>query len=125
VSTVHLLDAVQYVFDEAMPGSVSAHSAQHATFRYPGFIVSYESRAARGIALHGTKATLRIGRAGCMVFPGGEATQLSADARTAHWSDFLEAIRTRRKPASDIETCVRSTAACLMAERSLTRSTRS
>jgi hypothetical protein len=31
-----------------------------------------------------------------------------------HWENFLDCIRTRRHPISDIETCQRSTAACLL-----------
>jgi hypothetical protein len=32
-----------------------------------------------------------------------------------HWEDFVDCIRTRERPASDIETCVRSTVPCLLA----------
>jgi hypothetical protein len=36
-----------------------------------------------------------------------------------HWKNFLECIRTRQKPQSDIETCVRSTVPCLLANLSM------
>jgi hypothetical protein len=36
------------------------------------------------------------------------------DAHLAHWANFLECIRTRQKPVSDIETGYRSTATCLL-----------
>jgi predicted dehydrogenase len=113
---VHLLDIVQFAFDEAMPVSISAQGAKFyaddnvetpdtmlATFRYPGFIASYERRAGNtyGTAFHGTKATLMVNRA--------------ADVHVPHWKNFLECIRTRAKPIGEIETCVRTTATCVLA----------
>jgi hypothetical protein len=80
-----------------------------ATFRYPGFVASYERRpgGAYGTAFHGTKATLMVNRA--------------AGAHVAHWKNFLECIRTRAKPISEIETCVRSTATCVLANIAMRR----
>ena len=106
---VRLMDMVQFVFDEAMPVSITAQGGKFtpetmlATFHYPGFVASYERRAGNtyGAAFHGTKATLMV--------PCG------ADTHVAHWKNFLECIRTRAKPISDIETCVRSTATCVLA----------
>jgi predicted dehydrogenase len=108
---VHVIDILQFAFDEAMPVSVTAQGSTPdtmlATFRYPGFVASYESRAGNtyGTAFHGTKATL-------MVIP-------AADPHVAHWKNFLECIRTRAKPASEIETCVRSTATCVLAHTAM------
>ena len=87
---VHLLDIVQYAFDEAMPLSVSAQGGRFygtdncetpdtmiATYRYPKFVGSYESRTANpyplydvgyGTAFHGSKATLMVNRDGYTVF---------------------------------------------------------
>ncbi len=31
-----------------------------------------------------------------------------------HWANFVDCIRTRKRPISDIEACQRSTAACLL-----------
>jgi myo-inositol 2-dehydrogenase/D-chiro-inositol 1-dehydrogenase len=36
-----------------------------------------------------------------------------------HWKNFLECIKTRQKPASEIETCVRSSTVCLLANLSM------
>ena len=108
---VHVIDILQFAFDEAMPVSVTAQGCAPdtmlATFRYPGFVASYESRAGNtcGAAFHGTKATLVVNR--------------EADAHVAHWKNFLECIRTRAKPASEIETCVRSTATCVLAHTAM------
>jgi len=38
----------------------------------------------------------------------------TADPHPRHWANFLECVRTRAKPASDIENCYRSSAACIM-----------
>jgi predicted dehydrogenase len=110
---VHLMDIVQFAFDEAMPVSITAQGnapgTMLATFRYPGFVASYECRAGntRGTAFHGTNATL-------MVNP-------EAGRHVAHWKNFLECIRTRAKPISEIETCVRSTATCVLAQIAMRR----
>jgi len=39
----------------------------------------------------------------------------------AHWKNFLECIRTRAKPIGEIETCVRSTATCVLANIAMRR----
>lgn len=36
-----------------------------------------------------------------------------------HWENFLACIKSREKPTSDIETCVRSTTTCLLANLSM------
>jgi hypothetical protein len=41
-----------------------------------------------------------------------------SDPHPLHWTDFLDCIKTRRRPNSDIETCFRSSAACLLANAS-------
>jgi len=145
---VHLLDIVQFCFDEAMPKSITAQGGKFyvtdnvetpdtmlATFYYPGFIGNYESRTCNpfpmygetyGTAFHGTKATLLINRDGYKVFPNAkgaepmeEHNKEMAPMNVPHWKNFLACIRSREKPASEIETCVRTTATCLLANISL------
>ena len=41
-----------------------------------------------------------------------------------HWKNFVECIKSRQKPTSDIETCVRSSTACLLANLSMRFKTR-
>ena len=36
-----------------------------------------------------------------------------------HWQNFLACIKSREKPTSEIETCVRSSTACLLANLSM------
>src|SRR5262249_17213421 len=145
---VHLLDIVQFCFDEAMPKSISAQGGKFyvtdnvetpdtllATYYYPGFIGSYESRTCNphpmygetyGTAFHGTKATLLINRGGYKIFPNAkdaepveEHDKAMSAMNLPHWKNFLECIRSREKPASDIETCVRTTATCLLSNISV------
>jgi predicted dehydrogenase len=149
---VHLLDIVQFAFDEAMPLSVAAQGGKffmtdnletpgtmQATYRYPGFVGSYESRTVNpyllyngnnGIAFHGTKATLMVNRSGYWLYPNDknakpveETSRELADMNMPHWANFLECIRSRQKPTSDIETCVRSTTTCLLANLAYRHST--
>jgi predicted dehydrogenase len=145
---VHLLDIVQFAFDEAMPVSVAAQGGKFyvndntetpdtmlVTYRYPGFVGSYESRTANpfpmyentyGTSFHGTKATLMVNRSGYWIFPNEKGKQPIeekkrelGDMNAPHWRNFVECIRTRQKPISEIETCVRTTTICLLANIAL------
>jgi predicted dehydrogenase len=145
---VHLLDIVQFAFDEAMPQAVTAHGAKFyvtdnletpdtmlATFHYPMFIGCYESRTCNpltmygegyGTSFHGTDGTLVVNRGGYKLYKGKEETpseevhdKSMSEMNVPHWKNFLECIRTRQKPQSDIETCVRSTVSCLLANLSM------
>jgi predicted dehydrogenase len=141
---VHLLDILQMAFDEAMPLSIAAQGGKFyvndnletpdtmlVTYRYPGFIGSYESRTANsfpmydsgnGTSFHGDKATLMVNRSGYSIWRNGnskpaveERSPEMAEMGAPHWQNWLECIRTRQKPVSDIETCVRSSATCILA----------
>jgi predicted dehydrogenase len=141
---VHLLDIVQFAFDEVMPVSVSAQGGKFyvtdntetpdtmmVTYRYPGFIGSYESRTVNpfplyndtyGTSFHGTNATLMVNRNGYAIYPNEkgkepviEKSKELSDMNVPHWRNFLECVRTRQKPISEIETCVRSTTTCILA----------
>jgi hypothetical protein len=62
-------------------------------------------------------------RSGCWVIPK-DKSRLQAVAyeknsgmaamNLPHWKNFLACIKSRQKPTSDIETCVRSSAVCLL-----------
>jgi predicted dehydrogenase len=147
---VHLIDPVHQCYGEAMPTSISAMGAKLyvddnaetpdtmlATFRYPKFLLTYESRTANPMpmfgygvatAFHGTEATLIVRRGGCYVIPNEKSTvtplTLEKDREMnemnqPHWRNFIACIRSREKPASDIETCVRSSTACILANLSM------
>jgi predicted dehydrogenase len=146
---VHLLDIVHFAFDEMMPTSVTAQGDKYyvadnmetpdtmlATFHYPKFVGCYESRtcnpypmydAGYGTAFHGTEGTLMVNRGGYKFWKVGKGAtepedvhdKSMASMNVPHWQNFLQCIRTREKPQSDIETCVRSTAPCLLANLSM------
>lgn len=143
---VHLIDPAHQCFGEPMPISVSAIGDKLwvddntetpdtliATFRYPKFVLTYESRTANPMpmfgqgaatSIHGSEATLIVKRGGCYVVPNKPNSSVASvtlekdDAMNQmngpHWENFIECIKTRAKPTSDIETCVRSSTACIL-----------
>ncbi len=105
------------------------------TYKYPsGFIATYEWRAGNGqsmfgkgggILFCGSKGTMFLDRSGYKIVPevtgkpGAEAMEASEGKATDsgnanHWANFLECVKTREKPTSDIEICQRSTTTCLL-----------
>jgi len=100
------------------------------TYQYPGFICIYESRECNqyglnqhryGISFHGTEGTLFLDRGGLEIIP--EQTEKGAERCEAitvknsnhhnqdHSRNFLNCIKTRQTPISDIEIGHRSTSA--------------
>jgi predicted dehydrogenase len=149
---VHLIETVHHSFGEPMPTSISAMGAKLyaddnaetpdtmlATFRYPKFLLTYESRTANPMPLfvqgggaatsiHGSEGTLIIRRGGLYVIPNEKSEisplTLEKDAdlnqmNLPHWKNFIDCIRTRAKPTSDIETCVRSSTTCILGNLSM------
>ena len=108
-----------------------------ATFHYPKFLLTYESRTANPMpqfghgaatSIHGTEGTLIVRRGGCWVVPNQkskieplafENDRAMNSMNEPHWKNFIECIRSREKPISDIETCVRSSTACILANLSM------
>lgn len=152
---VHLIDPLHQCFDEVMPVAVTALGTKFyvkdnceapdtmlATFHYPGFLASYESRTCNplpmfghgvGTSIHGTEGTLIVNRSGCWIIPNRgsklpeavfEKDPAMAQMNVPHWKNFLECIRSRQKPASDIETCVRSSTVCILGNLSMRFKTR-
>ena len=103
----------------------------HVTFEYPKFLVTYESRTCNslplfglnqgvGTSIHGTEGTMLVNRRGVWVIPNAGSRLSGATwenipdmmpMNLPHWKNFVECVRSRQKPTSDIETCVRSSAA--------------
>jgi len=148
---VHLIDPLHQCFGDVMPLAISANGSKFyvqdnrdtpdtllATFHYPKFLASYESRTCNpmpmfgphgsGTSIHGTEGTIIVHRRGCWVIPN-EKSSLTAstwekdpamsDMNVPHWKNFIACIKTREKPISDIETCVRSSTVCLLANLSM------
>jgi predicted dehydrogenase len=108
------------------------------TYEYdnPRFIAVYENRwdnanpasaKGYGIEFHGTEATLFIDRSGFAVYPekkrqGKEEVDRSPsmqmesvnDSHRDHVRNFLDCVKSRQRPISDIEVGHRSTSVCLL-----------
>jgi predicted dehydrogenase len=150
---VHLIDPIHQCFGEVMPKAVVAlgekfyvrdntetPDTMHATFEYPKFLMTYESRTcnplplfgrnqANGTSIHGTEGTIFVNRSGCWVVPNSDKSKVTEQSweknpemspmNAPHWKNFIECIKTRAKPTSEIETCVRSSTVCLLANLSM------
>lgn len=103
----------------------------------PPFVCVYENRCdnansmygeSYGIEFHGTDATLFVRRRGFEVIPEERSQGHKRVARApsmkmasyrnewaCHVRNFLDCVKSRQRPASDIETGYRSTAMCLLA----------
>jgi predicted dehydrogenase len=141
---VHLIDPMHQCFDEVMPVSISAQGDKFyvddncetpdtmlATFRYPKYLMSYESRTCNpmplfdfgqgaGTVIGGTQGTLFVNRSKCQFVPvkGDQQIwekdpQMSA-MNVPHWKNWIACVKSREKPMSEIETCVRSSTTCLL-----------
>jgi predicted dehydrogenase len=148
---VHLLDIVQMAMNVDAPERVCAVGGRFAvrddretpdtilaSYQYPGFVCTYENRAANGMGMngkgygilfHGTEGTLFVDRDGYELFPewrdGGDAGAQAPRAAPVrvrstnphhadHMKDFVAAVRGRGRPACDIETGHRSTTTALL-----------
>jgi hypothetical protein len=73
-----------------------------------------------GILFHGDKGTMFVDRRGYQVIPEKGATLEASEMKSTgggnreHWANFLECVRTRQTPTSDIEKCEHSTTTCLL-----------
>jgi len=107
------------------------------TYEYPGFVCTYENRTCNGnsmydkgygIEFHGTEGTLFVDRSGFEVYPEKrkfghkEAGRTAAmqmeevnDSHLDHVRNFVECVKSRQRPSSDIEIGHRSTSTCLLA----------
>jgi len=138
---VHLMDIVHWGIQQDRPLSVQAVGGSYqggagadnyevidAIFEYPGCTVTWEQRHSNehdnrgyGISFQGTKGRLYVDRGTFRVYPAdlgvpeyiGEPEK--SWANTDHHNNFFHCIRTRQKPAADIEQGFRSTTAVLLA----------
>ncbi|HUU29595.1 MAG TPA: Gfo/Idh/MocA family oxidoreductase [archaeon] len=133
----HLIDIVNWAMKVNGPEYISASGGKFAlldnrdtpdtlvaTFRYPDFVLTYESRVAAsysssghdyGIEFHGTEATLYVNREGYSLNPEmldkGEESIAStmpvssggSDQHGTHVKAYLECVRSRKRFISDIE----------------------
>jgi len=105
------------------------------TYEYPnGMIVTYENRECNaqsmfnhnyGILFHGTEGTLFVDRAGFELVPERDSKLAASmkqpegerkgnDPLLEHWRNFLDCIKTRKRPVSDIEVGHHSTTTAIL-----------
>ena len=106
------------------------------TFEYPHFICTYENRwdnansmygKEYGIEFHGTDGTLFVDRGGFRLYPETRERDRERVDRTAgiempsvndehfdHVRNFVDCVKSRNRPISDIEIGHRSTSVCLL-----------
>ena len=142
-----MLDIVQMAFGEQMPVSATALGGKYwfqddtetpdtmqVTYEYPGFLATWEHRSNNteatksrlmGATFHGSLGTLYVDRNLCRLtpeqgsgIPPFEMARVS-DPHPLHWANFVDCVRTRKRPNSDIETCVRSSATSILGNVSL------
>jgi predicted dehydrogenase len=108
------------------------------TYEYPGWICTYENRECNGsrifdkgygITFHGTEGTLFVDRSGFEILPetrrGSDNKPInrmepmkeanSNDQHLTHVRNFLDSVKSRQKPISDVEIGHRSTSTALLA----------
>jgi predicted dehydrogenase len=144
---VHLLDILHFASGEPMPKSVVALGGKFwvtdnretpdslmVTYEYPqGLLATFEAMSATTASPHpgipgtlfcGTKGSLYVNRQIVQVTPEAgsdleaRVIKVSNNGNASHWSNFIECIRSRQKPISDIEVCSKTTAACLLGNAS-------
>ena len=151
-SGVHMIDIMQMAFGDPLPRAVVALGGKYwfqddtetpdtlqVTYEYPDFIGSWEHRSNNtenqpgrlmGVSFHGTRGTLYVDRSLYRVTPekgsGLEASEMKrvTDPHPLHWTNFVECVRTRQRPNSDIETCFRSSVASILGNLSMRAKTR-
>jgi predicted dehydrogenase len=142
---VHLLDIILWGMNVDYPLALAASGGKYVLrdnrdtpdtmeviYDCAGFTMVYSLRKAcgrgmddhgYGIQFHGTNGTLFIDRGGFEVFPEGDRMQAikgdGSDQHYPHVLNFLECLKTRRLPASDIEIAHRSTTTCHLANIAL------
>jgi predicted dehydrogenase len=145
---VHVLDIIQMGMGDKPPKSVSTLGGRYwitdntespdtlqVTYEFAdGYLATYEYRESNaqplfdqgyGSVFYGNQATLYVNRGFYKVMPEKTSdvepvlVTKSNDANQAHWANFLDCVKTRKKPICDIEIGVRSSVMCLLANVSL------
>ncbi len=140
---IHLLDILQMAFNENEPATITGLGGKfylqdnretpdtlQITYEYPnGMIATYENREGNsqsmfkhgyGLLYHGTEGTLFVDRGGYQLVPeqgsGLQAEEVpsSNKALADHWRNFLDCIKTRNRPVSDIEIGHHSTTTAIL-----------
>jgi predicted dehydrogenase len=131
---IHALDMARFVLDLDAPTRISAGGGKYfydddqqtpdthvATFDFANCCVIWEHRIwsrtgfggqSWGLALYGERGTLIFSNKGWHVEDGVEASDKPGEMDRAHLRNFLDCIRTGRRPSADIEEGHKSTRMC-------------
>jgi predicted dehydrogenase len=137
---VHMIDIVMLAMQTTDPISVSAAGGKFSLdddrdtpdtmetiYQFPNFVLQWEHRFGnqRGIdggTGHGAefisdKGTLIVDRERYQYFdndkdPGTDAPPPMDKKPSTHWEDFIDCVKTRSKPRSDIESMAKTTMVC-------------
>jgi predicted dehydrogenase len=135
---IHMIDIVLLAMRQSDPLTVSSQGGiltsnddrdtpdtLQATYRFPGWILNWEHRfnnrrgldggIEHGSEFIGDHGTLIVDRQRYRYFPNpkdGPTPPESQWADSVHWQNFLECIRSRATPNSDIESMAKTTIVC-------------
>lgn len=137
---VHMLDTVGTFMNEWHPQEVASYGGklacapddirttpdtQIAIYKFPNWILQWEIHVhgagldgggGHGAEFIGSEGTLRIDRGGWNFDKGQENGPKTVEQLpTDHWQDFVQCVRTRAKPRSDIESMHYATCLCHLA----------
>lgn len=140
----HLIDIVHWATAIDAPLAAAASGAKYlltdnaevpdtmeAVFDFPGFTLVYSYRECNargmdgeryGIQFHGTDGTLYVNRAGFKIFPEGnrmkdvnvELESGGSEQHATHVRNFLDCVKSRNLPVSDIEIGHRSSSTAML-----------
>jgi predicted dehydrogenase len=137
---VHMIDIVLLAMQQTDPLTVAAAGGRFAThddrdtpdtlqalYQFPGWVLQWEHRfnnlrgldggSEHGAEFIGDKGSLIVDRNGYRYFPespGAEEPPKLDKKDSTHWQNFLDCVKTRKTPASDIGSMAKTTMLCLL-----------
>lgn len=131
---VHALDLVRQIMQLDTPIRVTSGGGKYfydddqqtpdtqvTTFDFPGTCVSWEHRIWSqsglagepfGVMFYGEKGTLVVDRKGWHVIDGAPASDKATELERPHLQNFLDCVRTEKRPNADIEEGHKTTRLC-------------
>ncbi len=135
---VHMIDIVLLGMKNFNPVRVSAAGGKfttrddrdtpdtmQATYQFPKFLIQWENRfnndrgldggKGHGAEFIGTNGTLIVDRDGYKYYPSKEGNAQPAESKkeeSTHWQNFVDCIKSRQQPASNIDSMGRTTMLC-------------
>ena len=135
---VHMIDIVLLAMGESDPLSIMSAGGKlvceddrdtpdtlQAVYRFPKWVLNWEHRfnntrgldggKEHGAEFIGDEGSLIVDRSGYQFYPyPPDELPKCQWAESTHWQNFLDCVKTRQKPASDIESMAKTTMICLL-----------